>query len=95
MVSESNEAGYGTMPEASASNVPPMTLKPDIEESFWQRLRLRMKADIDLQRTHLVLIGLFFITGLVDSAAYNIWSCFVSMQTGVYTVSSIKSSNTL
>jgi len=43
-----------------------------------------MIPDIEPQKTHLVLIGLFFVTGLVDSAAYNIWSCFVSMQTGVY-----------
>ncbi|KAF1345578.1 hypothetical protein BDV97DRAFT_338631 [Delphinella strobiligena] len=35
----------------------------------------------------LVLILLCFSTGLLDSAVFNVWSCFVSMQTGntVYT----------
>jgi Protein of unknown function (DUF1275) len=82
MVSESNEAGYGTMQEPPESNGAPITLKPDGNESFPQRLKLRMQPEVDLRRTHLILICLFFVTGLVDSAAYNIWSCFVSMQTG-------------
>jgi Protein of unknown function (DUF1275) len=84
MVSESNEAGYGTMQEPPESNAAPLSLKPDAEQSFTKRFKLRMISDVDAQRTHLILIGLFFVTGLVDSAAYNIWNCFVSMQTGMF-----------
>jgi Protein of unknown function (DUF1275) len=84
MVSETNEVGYGTIDEPPESNPSPLTLKPNIQESFGKRLKARMVSDIESQKTHLVLIGLFFVTGMVDSAAYNIWSCFVSMQTGVY-----------
>lgn len=29
-----------------------------------------------------VLIVGCFVTGLTDSAVFNVWSCFVSMQTG-------------
>ena len=83
MVSETNEAGYGTLQEPHEINSSPMTLKPDTDESFVLRLKLRMKSEVDPQKTYLVLICLFFVTGLVDSAAYNIWSCFVSMQTGM------------
>jgi hypothetical protein len=84
MVSETNEAAYGTGQEPPESNTLPLTLKPDSQQSFGRRLKLRMVSDVEPQKTHLVLTGLFFVTGMVDSAAYNIWSCFVSMQTGVY-----------
>jgi Protein of unknown function (DUF1275) len=86
MVSESNETEYGTMqePPGLESNASPLTIKPDGNESLPKRLKLRMKPEIEPRRTHLILICLFFVTGLVDSAAYNIWSCFVSMQTGMY-----------
>lgn len=46
------------------------------------KVRENLGADIDPGRTHFILIILFFVTGLVDSAAYNIFTCFVSMQTG-------------
>lgn len=83
MASETNEAGYGTIQQAPGSNASPMTLKPDTHERFVGRLKLRMNSEVKPQKTYLILIGLFFVTGLVDSAAYNIWSCFVSMQTGM------------
>jgi hypothetical protein len=84
MVSETNEGGYGTIHEPPESNPLRLTLKPNGQQNFGKRLKARMLSDIEPQKSHLVLIGLFFVTGLVDSAAYNIWSCFVSMQTGVY-----------
>jgi hypothetical protein len=84
MISESDEAGYGTMQEPPESNAATLSLKPDAKQSFTKRFKLRMITDVDAQRTHLILIGLFFVTGLVDSAAYNIWNCFVSMQTGMH-----------
>jgi hypothetical protein len=35
-----------------------------------------------------VLIVGCFVTGLLDSAVFNIWSCFVSMQTGMFMIAS-------
>lgn len=72
------------MQEPAESHGSPLNLKSNAEQSFSKRMRLRMVSEVDPHRTHLILICLFFVTGLVDSAAYNIWSCFVSMQTGMY-----------
>jgi Protein of unknown function (DUF1275) len=86
MVSESNEAAYGTrqdFPENDVSTTgAPALLKPEVTASPRKRLKLRMKLDVEPNRTQLILLGLFFVTGLVDGAAYNVYSCFVSMQTG-------------
>jgi hypothetical protein len=38
--------------------------------------------DVDESRGDLVLIALCFVSGIIDSAVFNVWSCFVSMQTG-------------
>lgn len=89
------------MQQPAEGNGSPLTLKPKDEQSLFRRFKLRMGADIAPERSHLVLISLFFVTGLVDSmihllqvnetvadlllrlgASYNIWRCFVSMQTG-------------
>ncbi|KAG8676530.1 hypothetical protein FPOAC2_02596 [Fusarium poae] len=42
----------------------------------------RFTADIDTRWGDLLLLVCFFIAGLVDSAAFNMYGCFVSMQTG-------------
>lgn len=46
----------------------------------------RFKSHLDEEITEswgdLVLILSCFVTGLLDSAIFNVWSCFVSMQTG-------------
>jgi hypothetical protein len=44
--------------------------------------RKYLAADIDESWTDLILLVTCFISGLVDSAVFNVWSCFVSMQTG-------------
>ncbi|KAK4686777.1 hypothetical protein P7C73_g3349, partial [Tremellales sp. Uapishka_1] len=41
--------------------------------------------EISRDWTDIILLIGCFITGLLDSAIFNIWSCFVSMQTGTYT----------
>ncbi|OAP63182.1 hypothetical protein AYL99_02409 [Fonsecaea erecta] len=38
--------------------------------------------DLDPSYMSLVLVICFFISGLIDSVAFNTWSCFVNMQTG-------------
>ncbi|KKY15809.1 hypothetical protein UCRPC4_g06128 [Phaeomoniella chlamydospora] len=42
----------------------------------------RMHHQVSKKQTIYILVILFFISGLVDSVAFNSWSCFVSMQTG-------------
>jgi hypothetical protein len=46
----------------------------------WQQ---KMKQDVDKSWTDAVLLVTCFVTGLTDSAVFNVWSCFVGMQTGM------------
>ncbi|KIW28945.1 uncharacterized protein PV07_04797 [Cladophialophora immunda] len=46
------------------------------------RLRLWLTSDIDTRWADTILLACFFVTGMVDSVAFNTWSCFVGMQTG-------------
>ncbi|PGH04736.1 hypothetical protein AJ79_07015 [Helicocarpus griseus UAMH5409] len=59
---------------------------PLLNQTAKQPLRSRIKnylsQDVSKARADLVLIIACFISGLVDSAVFNVWSCFVSMQTG-------------
>jgi len=41
------------------------------------------KETLDTNHADLVLIICSLITGLSDGSAYNAWSCFISMQTGI------------
>lgn len=54
------------------------TRSPKVEESWGQYLRDEVTASWG----DAVLIVGCFATGLLDSAVFNVWSCFVSMQTG-------------
>ena len=47
------------------------------------RYMKHLAQDVDKSWADLVLIVACFISGLVDSAVFNVWSCFVSMQTGM------------
>lgn len=46
------------------------------------RLRSRFTSDIDTAWADTILVGCFFVAGIVDSVAFNTYNCFVSMQTG-------------
>ncbi|OAG45102.1 hypothetical protein AYO21_00450 [Fonsecaea monophora] len=46
------------------------------------RLRLWLTSDVDTRWADTILLACFFVTGMVDSVAFNTWSCFVGMQTG-------------
>lgn len=41
-----------------------------------------MSQEVTPRWADTVLIVMCFATGLLDSAVFNVWSCFVSMQTG-------------
>lgn len=42
----------------------------------------RFTAEVDPRWGDALLLVCFFVAGLVDSAAFNMYGCFVSMQTG-------------
>lgn len=52
------------------------------KRSRLSRWKDHLSADVDESWADLILIVACFISGLVDSAVFNVWSCFVSMQTG-------------
>lgn len=54
----------------------------DQQKGFRQRLHQRLTAEIDTKWGDIILVGCFFCSGLIDSVAFNIYGCFVSMQTG-------------
>ena len=47
-------------------------------------IREHFQAEVTESWGDLILILSCFVTGLLDSAVFNVWSCFVSMQTGQY-----------
>jgi hypothetical protein len=66
----------------------PPTLDPDMESPHssphWsKRLRSRFTCDVDTRWADSILIGCFFVTGVVDSFVFNTYRCFVGMQTGM------------
>ncbi|KAK9312497.1 hypothetical protein V1522DRAFT_446464 [Lipomyces starkeyi] len=46
------------------------------------QLARRWKEEVIISHADIVFIICYFITGLVDSSAFNAWSCFAIMQTG-------------
>ena len=80
MASENREAPLGTSGEGHEES--PADSIHDGKKRFGN-FRKDLDSEVEPRNTQLVLICLFFITGMVDSAAYNIFTCFVSMQTGM------------
>ncbi|KAK6535719.1 hypothetical protein TWF694_002168 [Orbilia ellipsospora] len=56
--------------------------KAPAKSDFWQRLRDYHSTQVDKKWTSLPVLATSYVSGLTDSAAYNAWSCFISMQTG-------------
>jgi hypothetical protein len=52
------------------------------KKSRLSTLKKHLSTDVDESWADLILLVTCFISGLVDSAVFNVWSCFVSMQTG-------------
>lgn len=57
---------------------------PTTRSSYRMRLKRHFGADINTSWTDLPLLICCFKTGLLDAAVFNVWSCFVSMQTGIF-----------
>ncbi|KAH8897216.1 hypothetical protein GQ53DRAFT_778397 [Thozetella sp. PMI_491] len=47
-----------------------------------RRLLMHLNEDVSLERTDIILLYAYFLTGLLDTSATAIWGTFVSMQTG-------------
>jgi hypothetical protein len=54
--------------------------KPSLPLS--SRLQSRFTSEVDPKWADGILLGCFFVAGVVDSVVYNKYTCFVSMQTG-------------
>ncbi|KAF3148454.1 hypothetical protein TWF569_005792 [Orbilia oligospora] len=55
---------------------------PSSPDSILNRLRKYNATQIDKSWTSIPVLATSYVSGLTDSAAYNAWSCFISMQTG-------------
>lgn len=59
-----------------------------IDDDLWKtkskakKWKQYLAQDVDKSWADAILLVACFISGLVDSAVFNVWSCFVSMQTG-------------
>ncbi|KAJ5122914.1 hypothetical protein N7448_009011 [Penicillium atrosanguineum] len=64
------------------------TAVPDLESSLRRdkpresTLSRQWRQNLDPTHADLVCLLLCFLAGLCDSSAYNVWSCFLGMQTG-------------
>lgn len=47
-----------------------------------RRIVSRFTSDIDTSWADTILVGCFFVSGIVDSVVFSTYTCFVSMQTG-------------
>ncbi|KEF60981.1 uncharacterized protein A1O9_02545 [Exophiala aquamarina CBS 119918] len=61
-----------------------MTVRIDLSGTLSMRVRTQsyLYDDFDCSYMSLIIIICFFISGLIDSVAFNSWNCFVQMQTG-------------
>jgi hypothetical protein len=57
------------------------------QQSYLQYL----KTEISLEHADIPIVATCLVSGLCDSSAYNAWTCFVSMQTGMTLVNKHKS----
>ncbi|KEF63593.1 uncharacterized protein A1O9_01571 [Exophiala aquamarina CBS 119918] len=71
---ESNLEKDGTVNPGSESPRPSMPLS--------LRLKSRLTSEVEPKWADAILLGCFFVAGVVDSVAFNKYTCFVSMQTG-------------
>lgn len=59
-----------------------MDISSDAQPSRMRRLHAHFAQDVTDSWADTILLVACFITGITDSAVFNVWSCFVSMQTG-------------
>ena len=69
------------VPSPSRSHCGSITDSPD---SLWTRANSHFGEEITLVHADLPMIACALVSGICDSSAYNAWTCFVSMQTGMH-----------
>ena len=74
-------AASTSLPTHNGENGPLSTIQAD-PRSRMKRTQTYFGEEISTGWGDAVLILMCFTTGLLDSAAFNVWNCFVSMQTG-------------
>jgi len=57
-------------------------IKPAPAGGILQRFRQHNANSVSKDWTSIPVLATSYVSGLTDSAAYNAWSCFISMQTG-------------
>jgi hypothetical protein len=72
-----------TQPSPAAPDLEASPTTQSLKESKESTLLRRWKQTLDPTYADLVCLLLCFLTGLCDSSAYNAWSCFLGMQTGM------------
>ncbi|KAM0544120.1 hypothetical protein ACHAPJ_012002 [Fusarium lateritium] len=65
------------MPDSSSDNP-----EAGSKEASPSSVSKRFTSEVDVRWGDILLLVCFFVAGLVDSAAFNMYGCFVSMQTG-------------
>jgi hypothetical protein len=73
------DAAFGQSSRSSMTAVDPF----EEDLSFRQRVSRHFAEDVDTRWTDLLLIVCSLISGMLDSAAFNAWGSFASMQTGI------------
>lgn len=75
------EAGHVDTPSPGLSTAAVTNIVTVIPTSR-RALDHHFSSEVSKSYTNWILVSLFFTSGLIDSVAFNSWSCFVSMQTG-------------
>lgn len=65
------------------TTVPDLESSPPRDKHRESTLSRQWRQNLDPTHADLVCLLLCFLTGLCDSSAYNVWSCFLGMQTGM------------
>ena len=65
---------------------------PKPRKSAFQSAKSYLSNEISISHADIPIIACCLVSGLCDSSAYNAWSCFVSMQTGISPLSPSHSS---
>ena len=71
---------YRDGPREGNHNVNGNNSSPPGPSTTLQKVKSHLSADVSTRWADLVLMVCFMVSGLVDSCAYNAYSCFVSMQ---------------
>lgn len=71
------------MEKQTEAPAPDLEASPSPEMRKTSTITRRWKEELNPTHADLVCLLLCFLTGLCDSSAYNAWSCFLGMQTGM------------